>query len=214
MKNQPYLSDEELITMIRSGDQNAYQILFDRHMKRFHSHLAMYITNKSSNFSEDDLLVIYVSTLNSAISTYRNFIISFSSYLAQLVMHNFNNYLRSMVTSNDAMYKRISIFDSESSEEENNEYFDTISASDYNRDEVKDFVNATDSALILSNYIDRKLPGRRSEMVKEICELKIQGYSQREIAEKLGVETSVVVRIIGKLKKVKARFEDDDKIIF
>lgn len=194
------ISDEELIAQIKAGEQSAYNILLDRYLKKFHMYLIPYTRNNSSNYSEDDLLVVYLSTFDRAVKTYRNLITPFEAYFAGIISRDFSNYFRMTVSSNDAIFKRVSIYNPDKSEEENNDLFDIVTATSAGEDDIRNYIDANESAMMLSNIIDSKVSRRKIELTKKIVALRIKGYSMKEIGEKLDIDECVVKRILNKLK--------------
>lgn len=206
---KPLTLDEEkkLYTKMKKGDKNAREKLISHNLR-----LVAHIVKKYTNSLEaDDLLSVGTIGLIKAIDSFdygKN--VQLSTYAARCI----NNEILMLIRANKKHKNVVSLNSvTTGSEDDKDLELQDVLASD--EEEVFSQVETTLSMQRIQNIVDNFLNAREKQVVHMRYGINCdRAYTQKEIADKLGISRSYISRIENKaLKIIKDEFEKQIQII-
>ena len=206
---KPLTLDEEkkLYTKMKKGDKNAREKLISHNLR-----LVAHIVKKYTNSLEaDDLLSVGTIGLIKAIDSFdygKN--VQLSTYAARCI----NNEILMLIRANKKHNNVVSLNSvTTGSEDDKDLELQDVLASD--EEEVFSQVETTLSMQRIQNIVDNFLNAREKQVVHMRYGINCdRAYTQKEIADKLGISRSYISRIENKaLKIIKDEFEKQIQII-
>lgn len=190
-----HLSDEELYIMATTGERSCLEALYKRYMKKYNCIIPQCLRKNEPPIDDEELMAIYVEAFHRCLCSYRTNIIPFDNFFATIIKRSVSNHYRKILASKEALYRKFSL-STKHDKMDDDEIYDTIINNVNNYDEVKSYVNVTESREVLNDFDVEYLSDKRLALLKNTVKLKLQGFSFREIAKKLDVDVGVIKRIL------------------
>lgn len=179
--------DSELLYMIHQGDEGALQILFKKYEMKIYMLIYQYIGKYSAAQQDKEEMkqLAYIKLVQAVNSFREEKIASFSYFYQQILKHAFVDYFRN---KNKGFYT-VSLQELEAKEGDS-VYMDyETERVSINQEEVQ--------------YLLKKKGIQLKEIEMKVLNLRLQGYSYREISSCLNISNRQVEYILRKLRNKK-----------
>lgn len=197
MKEYKDLNDYEIMYMVSENDDNAVDLLYEKYYPLICTMATKYISQaKKCGLEMDDLIQEGYIGLYNAVKHYRSdkhamfytyLVLSIRSKMLNCIKLNNNG-------KNRILNNSVSIYKSLSPDDNGGELLDIISDKDSEYPDLK--LEDKEFECFIKNYVYSL-----ELMESSILELKLNGFTQREIAILLGVSSSSVNKLWIRIKK-------------
>lgn len=192
-----HLQDEDLILAYIQGYDDAFKSLVERYKNYARKILKNYLLAESIQFYQSlNFDYIFYLSLYSAIYTFRFNVVPFLNYFKTLYLRDIAQAIKEHLK--DENNRSLSL--DNSVDNNGSTYVDFVE--DYSaKKDINNQIDFEETITILSSPSEEKIPQEKYQLYRQIIILKYEGYTIREIAEKLKLQPGVIKRIIKKIQE-------------